>query len=127
MFPIFRYNPNNDGQYRPSNDGKYVHVSDKDRGLYSGGGGEYTGGGGEYSGGGGQYQGQSESTTARTVNIGSRLGLRPVVTTRKPPKAVYVVTTTRPKISINPLASGAVGWQTIRNEKTEDIDGYRYL
>lgn len=113
-----RYNPGNDGKYRPGDDGKYNHVGDKDRGLYTGGGGEYTGGGGEYTGNGGaydggfgKYSGGSGITTARgNIGTGSRV---PLATTVKPDPHAFAV--------------GSNGWRIIRDEKTEDTDGYHYL
>ncbi|KAG4076895.1 hypothetical protein HA402_015882 [Bradysia odoriphaga] len=111
----------NDGKYRPSDDGKYTHIGDKDRGQYTGGGGEYTGGGGEYTGGGGAYDGgfgkysggSGQSNAGANAGIGSRVGLEKYSTTLKPTPNVNAI--------------GNNGWRIIRDERTEDTDGYHYL
>lgn len=97
-----RYNPANDGKYRPGNDGKYIHMGDKDRGQYTGGGGEYTGGFGKYNGGNAQTDFQ----------IYSKVDVKLDQPTVKP--------------KVNPYINNG-GWKIIRDERTEDTDGYHYL
>lgn len=130
-----RYDPANDGKYRPDNDGRYTHIGDKDRGQYAGGGGEYTGGGGQYTGsvsGGGQYTGNGgdydggfgkysggngQTNAGKNVKIDPRFGVKADPTTAKP----------KPKPNPNLNAGAKDGWKIIRDEKTEDTDGYHYL
>lgn len=117
------YNPSNDGRYVGGNDGRYVHVAGKDgpgAAAYVGGqvgGGKYTGsgGGGGGSGGGGAQianrfgAGSGSAGAGRTPTSGSANRGQ----------------------SINPRPTAAAGpqggWRTIRDEKTETVDGYHYL
>lgn len=126
-----RYNPANDGKYRPSNDGKYIHVGDKDRGQYTGGGGEYTGGGGQYNGNGGDYNGgfgkyDGETNGGKSPRIDTRVTVKPA-TSRPKPTSNPTTAKPKPKSNYNLNAGDKDGWKIIRDEKTEDTDGYHYL
>lgn len=141
MHPEQRYNSGSDGRYVPSDDGKYVHIAGK-----SGpGGGDYTGGGDQYNGGGGQYTGDrsavgpggaggkytGSSGTVNIISTGSK------TTTNSAGSASSGGGTGKSRISSNlsnvavrpNLGKGAPpnGWNIIKNEKTETIDGYHYL
>lgn len=124
-----RYNPAADGRYVPSNDGKYVHIAGKDGpgdagyvgGIYTGGpGGKYTGGNGAGGGAGGAGRGGSAQGNRGSAASGSGVGVgvggagsgNKGATTQR----TYVTKGAPPD-----------GWEIIRNEKTESVDGYHYL
>lgn len=104
------------------NDGKYVHVAGKDgpgAAAYAGGGGQYSGGqvgGGRYTGtaqldsrfgsgsGRGGGSGGGGAPSSGSANRGQSINPRPTV-----------------------AAGPQGGWRTLRDEKTETVDGYHYL
>ena len=130
-----RYRPSDDGRYRPANDGSYSHVGDGGRIV----GGAYSGGGGAYTGGGGKYTGTSSGTRVKTIKITPK----PKVSTgsggaQTSSSASGQVQAPKPKV--NSVTIGAVQSnrgsvvvenlepiKIIRQEQSQDEEGYRYL
>lgn len=125
-------------------------------GQYTGGGGQYTGSGGQYagdSGDGGKYyhiddgnRGKNEGTKntgsrvgyniPTEIQIGGRNNLTPPATTRTNLTPPATTRTTGPaiigiapasKTSYPNSANSGSGWKIIRQEQSEDSDGYHYL
>lgn len=134
---FIRYRPMDDGRYRPSNDGTYTNDGEK----YEHKDVKYVhsdGKSGTDGGGGGVGNRKTNVNNDGVVQIGSRSGIETFTENDAVPS---IPKPTRPTVSVANLfpipthtaatptnrGEGPSGWKTIRQEQTEDVDGYHYL
>lgn len=118
-------------------------MGDKDRGLYSGGGGQYIGNNEGYNHVGDGRRGGSDDRNVKgnernsgsgadpitEIRIGGRNNLASTTVQPSTPKSppIIKVSPTRRLIQSNVPKGSESGWKIIRQEQSDDENGYHYL